>query len=557
MPKRWSRDSSTSAIWCAILVDAVFNAGVRRAVLCPGGRNAILCYTLASNERVECFSIQDERSAAFFALGLARTNEAIAICSTSGSAAANMLPALCEASKTHRPLVVITADRERYLRGSDTAQSIPQDRLFDGFVEAAVDLPDPASSPNDLKGMAERLIVALSRVRYGPVHINVPLPGVPEAFGRRQAGHKPAPGKRPVTLAQTIDQFALPANPRTLIVAGERCTHDPNAVEQLALAINCPVVGDIASNVRRPAIRNLVSTADLWNISGDRALESDLVIQLGAPPLSGNLQAYLQCHDCPTLIIAAKPLEFDSLGRTRIVAMSQSMDELKCQLKPSSSHWLATWLSRESQVVEKLQPTVDGLVWGECLAASRIINAPQFQLLHLGNSLAIRLGNCLGVPWSSPQTICANRGVNGIDGTVSSFLGELVSHQLSGVLLIGDQALIHDLNALSAIPDGVDGCICVMNNAGSALFDMLPMSQSEHYECVIRSAPKVILRSVADAMNVAYRRCDNGDELDDALRWSAAAPGVQLIEVVVPPHSARRDLFALRSIRSVNKGGGA
>jgi 2-succinyl-5-enolpyruvyl-6-hydroxy-3-cyclohexene-1-carboxylate synthase len=354
-----------------------------------------------------------------------------------------------------------------------------------------------------------------------------------------------------VDLQEIVGTFGLRPGMRGLVVVGPGCRVSPSAVTEFATTSRYPVLADAPSNLRRPPTVNLVSEADLL-LGNSRwsSLRAEVMIHLGGTPIASVVRDFLAEQRCPVL-------RFDehlSLGHHPWPATVQVRDasaEMLCALGSAvavgDAEWLEIWCEGSAFARTRIETSVRELPWGEAVVASMVCNARGVDLLHLANSMSIRHGNMLCAPTERAQRIFANRGVNGIDGTVGTFIGELLGCGGSGMLLVGDQAMLHDLPALTAARDArLRGTIVVVNNGGGAIFDLMACSRFAGYYETMRNPAGIGFAELAVSFGLDARRVASQDELAAALDWSLASPGVQVIEAAVPSGSMKRDIDALR-----------
>lgn len=576
VPGGWVDDYNPNAVWCRLLVERLVAAGVRDVVLCPGGRSASMALQVHHDPRLRTTVQTDERIGAFVALGMARAaGRPVAVCTTSGSAVGNLVPALLEADASGVPLVLLTCDRPVASRGTGAWQTTDQLAICAPFVRSAVDLPEPGDDP----AVATRALAAAAAVlaraswpgREGPVQLNIPLPGTlcptteipgwagPAAGVLAQAGQISAlpsapPSERagrPATdVTALLDDLGLRPGLRGLIVVGPGGHVPAAAVGTLASATGYPVLADAPSGLRRPAVQHLICEGDALVLHPFLAqTRPEVIVRLGQAPVSHTIHDYLAAQACPQLRDAGGDVQGDVLSTSSYPLGAMDTDlarQLGDRLGPGDEQWCQWWKSAAASARQGLERTVKMLPWGESKAVASICGATGFDFVHLANSMAVRNGNLYLGPAPEAQPIYTNRGLNGIDGTVGTFAGELRATGGRGLLLIGDQALTHDLSALgAAAEDGLRGCICVISNGGGAVFDLIPCRRLPGYTEAIRHPTAVDFGAAAQTFGLPFRRCLSHHQLTEALTGARAGAGVSLVEVVVPPESLAREVGTL------------
>jgi 2-succinyl-5-enolpyruvyl-6-hydroxy-3-cyclohexene-1-carboxylate synthase len=557
-----------NTVWCRVITSELVAAGLSSAVLCCGTRSSAMALALHAQPGVETTIFNDERAGAFFALGLAKsTGRPAAVCTTSGSAVANLVPALVEAKACGIPLIALTCDRPRSVRTAGATQCADHVGICHAVVEGNTDLEDPVITRralNSLRKQVRKLLRKLgSQGTRGPVHINIPLHGELTSMDLdRDWSHppdlrsllRPALPLRPVpkgesdSAIESLDKLRLTSGLKGLIVAGPDCPTDMNLVSEFAEKTGFPVIADAPSGLRRPAkLRNLICNGDLLAASSSAAeLRPEVVIRLGSAPISHSVHRYLRAQRCKVIRIERRPLERDFLANQSLSLAFPPDDTLAAMaaaLAPGDSSWAGEWRSIEDRVNTLKTTYLSSLPWGDCKAAWMVCNAPGFDLLHLGNSMAVRHANLYCAGTEAAQKIMVNRGVSGIDGNIATFLGELRGIGGRGLLLIGDLAAAHDLTALEAAKlASLRGAICIMNNGGGALFDLLSVAEMPDYERILRNPMGLDFHAIASAFHIPFRRCTTEQELSASLREASHQSYLSITEMCVPEGSLKSDL---------------
>jgi 2-succinyl-5-enolpyruvyl-6-hydroxy-3-cyclohexene-1-carboxylate synthase len=564
-------DQNINTEWCRAVAGELLQLGIRDVVICPGGRSAAMVAALRECKTLRFFVQTDERSAGFFALGLAlSTKRAAAICVTSGSAVANLVPVLSEAYAVAAPLLVLSCDRPRHLRGAGFSQMTKQVEFCAPLVAATVDLDDPTAEPDDLRQLRSKVASLGRHLRpgplQGPVQLNIPLSGRmtsvdgmhgwtsgPPTREAEIAGSADVPSEEQAAdLPREVDAIATALGLRRglkgLIVTGPDCGLDPELVGKLARVTGFPLIADAVGSFRGAGIAATIAEADILVTRPPLAqLKPDLVIRLGSAPVFHTLQQYLENAGTRVLRIDRRPVERDFLAPsfqqlTRTDApMIQAIAEV---MSGGDEGWRETWVGAARRCRNGLNDMVAGMAWGEIQAVTEAVEHPEFKLVHVANSLPIRLLNLLMPTSSDRRVVFANRGVSGIDGTFGTFLGELAGSGRRGLLLIGDLAAIHDIPALEACLRGTyRGAIVILNNAGAGLFDLLPTRGLPEYERLIRNhRVNIDFGSVARAFALEYTLCHDRASFRSALTEAGQGDRLRVIEAVVPEKGAASDL---------------
>jgi len=546
-------DANRNARWARLIAEELKRAGVSHVVLCPGSRNSPLLFALAAQFGAHALSHVDERSAGFIALGLIRaTGTAAAVCVTSGSAVANLLPAVCEANAAELPLIVISADRPWEAHESSAPQTMPQRGIFGAFVRAEIALGEPTDDDRSLRAL-RALVSRIAQTVHGPVHLNVPLreplPPLPDPtwqppvlsrdaeFGRdsayvvrHQAGH---------ATALTLQPWLRPGL-RGVIVVGSMSDHElPTAVINLATATGFPVLADAASHLRRPDMPQLITTADALVSGAFGTSTPELIIQIGPAPLTRIVYEWLDRQTCAWISFAAERNQ-DALHRAWMTiegGWGDACAQLASWLAPGDHAWQTRWETADATARTVLTQATTALGWSESLAVRTAANHPGFGFVHLASSMAIRHANLHLAPSARP--IHSNRGVNGIDGTLGTFLGECHGHQRPGVLVVGDLAFLHDLPALAGAKLATcGGAIVLLDNGGGGIFDYLPVAQVPGYQTWVRTTHTLDFTAAGALFGIPCHTCSDLAQLSAALTSAAATDRLHLIICQLRGHDA-------------------
>jgi 2-succinyl-5-enolpyruvyl-6-hydroxy-3-cyclohexene-1-carboxylate synthase len=486
-------------LWAYILTETLERLGLSCAVICPGSRSAPLAFAFANAvPRIQAISILDERSAAFFALGIAKaTGKPVVLVCSSGTAGANFYPAIIEAAYSRVPLLVLTADRPPELRDCHSGQTIDQVKLYGSYPNWHTELALPSPAIEMLTYLRQTIIHGWERCLYpvpGVVHFNIPfrdpLAPIPDTTLESQlrlenffAGVE----LQPITINHLpIDQWQQ--SQRGIIIAGVSQPHQPKeycqAIAQISQTLKFPILAEGLSPLRNYAELNpyLISTYDL--ILRNRVakqLEPEIIIQVGEMPTSKVLRNWLATVQCRRWIIDPSDQNLDPLhGATTHLRVSIEQIKIADELTPCSfkDEYLQLWRQYESQarlaIDEKMLAT-DVFEGKVAWILSQIL--PANTPLFIANSMPVRDVEFFWKPNNLGIRPFFNRGANGIDGTLSTALG--VAHQQqSSVMLIGDLALLHDTNGF-LIKNKFIGhlTIVLINNNGGGIFESLPISQ--------------------------------------------------------------------------------
>lgn len=566
-----SPENATYA-YVGAFVDELVRCGVRHLCLCPGSRSTPLAIAAARHPGMRAWTLIDERSAAFFALGLARGLRApVAVLSTSGTAAANFHPAVVEARYGRVPLVVLTADRPHELRHAGANQTIDQIRLYGAHAKWAADVALPEATDAMLRyvrTLSAQAAAIAEAEPAGPVHLNFPLrePLVPYAAPEElpspeqrsasawegRGANRPYAAVSPAVRAPAsdlVDALAreLTGQRRGLIVCGpDDHPHLPTAVTGLAAVLGYPILADPLSGVRCGAHdrRYVIDAYDpVLRVEAAAArLVPDVVIRFGAWPASKPLCAYLQAQ------AAARQIVVDPGGEwrdpTRVASAYVHCDPaLLCQALAAALHgktppalgWSATWRRLASSARAAIEHHLAGLAEpfeGKVFAElARLL--PDGAVLFAGNSMPVRDLDSFFPGSGRPIRLMGNRGASGIDGVVSTALGVAASGAGPVVLVVGDLSFYHDMNGLLAAKlHGLSATIVLLNNDGGGIFSFMPQSSHpEHFEALFGTPHGLAFEHAAALYGASYALARTWDEFGAHVRRATAGRGLAVVEV--------------------------
>ncbi len=591
---------TAGALFLGAFFDELTRWGVREVVVSPGSRStplAMVAYELARRhpERLRLFVDVDERGAAFFALGLAKASgHPAALVCTSGTAVANYYPAVLEAESSRVPLVVLTGDRPPRLQGLGAPQTCDQLKAYGDHVRAFRQMPLPAADDAAFalarQAAREACIAAggecdagagiriAGACEGGPVHLNFPFdePLKPDLAveGLFEAGRRPcAPaGAGCVRLCASLEPreaarlHDLIAGGKTLVLAGEgscATVEEAHAVLSWARALGLPLLADPLSGLRRFDDELVVDNYDTVLGDSNRAgmLAPEIVVRFGRYPVSKKATQF--AARCPLQIVVDPNETRDFNDATDVFVACAPADFARSLLRESAGAadaggagqraFAAAWTAANDAARARIAAVDDAAEGFEGAFVRRVMElAPEGSCLFAANSMSVRALDTFYLKGGRPLTVLCNRGLNGIDGTVSTALGA-AQHFAQTTLLAGDLTLLHDLNALAlqrelrvqreaaAAPgDGAPGVapsivIVLLNNNGGGIFDMLPQqSDDPYFERLFLTPQDVDFAAAARAFGVPYRAAASVEELDSAYRDMLGVPGISLLEAKVP-----------------------
>jgi 2-succinyl-5-enolpyruvyl-6-hydroxy-3-cyclohexene-1-carboxylate synthase len=533
---------SVQATFAATLVDEWVHAGVTDAVICPGSRSTPLALALAA--RLDVHVRLDERSAAFFALGLSMaTGRPTIICVTSGTAAAELHPAVVEAHQGRVPLIVCTADRPPELHHVGAPQTIDQVGLFTTSTRWTCDPGVPEESQRrSWRPLASRAIAEAQTgpLGPGPVHLNLafrdPLVG--------EAGPLPSrPGPASVAATALTVSLEAPLSGRGMIIAGANATDDPARILLLGARLGWPILADPRSRCRVPGT---IAAADAIVRAPGRPDLPSTVVLLGAPWLSkalGDYVAQAAAHGArvisvdpwwqwtdPTVVVSEfHHVQGDSwIGAALDRATTSTASSIDLE-------WLEKWQAHESAAQSAIDRTL-GQELSEPLVArvtARHASADD-AVLMVSASMPMRDLEWFAPTLEAPPTVMANRGANGIDGVVSTAVGIAASGRRT-IVLLGDLAFLHDVSGLVNLPQ-VPCTFIVLDNGGGGIFSFLPQASAldhDRFELLFGTPPVTDVSNVARGFGLEVREVTTRAQLEAALDATAASASPSVVRVTV------------------------
>ncbi len=484
-----------------VFVDELARCGMRAACTSPGSRSTPLVLALAHESRLECYSHIDERCAGFFALGLAKASGLpVAVACTSGTAAAELLPAAIEAHEAGVPLLLLTADRPPELRESGAGQTIDQIKLYGDAAKWFFEVGNHEATPARLRWMrtlACRAYWCALEGRPGAVHLNFPLrePLVSDeplpAEQSARAHGQPYVVRPPARLAtpegmEMLSEFVT-SGKRGVLVAGrhERLTPLGEAAAAFCTAAGWPLLADPLSGARRGEAAVAHYDALLRDEGFAADMRPDAVLRVGDLPTSKPLRAWLAgLGEVPQTILDPEGGWRDPdavLSCSLALEPAAALWQLSDSPPPADPDWLSKWRSADELAAEAILGALGGAGLSEPVVAAELgVLLPAEATLFVASSMPVRDIESFWPARADPPRVLCNRGANGIDGTVSSAFGAAATSDGPVVLLIGDVALAYDIGGLLAHRRlELDLTIVLLDNQGGGIFDFLPVARSQ------------------------------------------------------------------------------
>ena len=541
--------------WSLALMDGLVEGGLRHLVISPGSRSTPLVLAGQRCDGLELTPILDERSAAFFALGLARASgHPVALVCTSGSAPAHWFPAVIEAAEWGVPLVLLSADRPPELRTWGANQTTDQTRLFGTLVREFHDPGPPADVPQALKAiraLGRRAAAVSTGRRRGPVHLNLAFrePLVPQGPCVTEPGRGHAQPAEPAARTGLSWEGGHSVERRTgqgLICCGpgEFGAGFAPALWRCAERHLLPVLVDPLSGLRfGPGPRHRIARYDsiLRNAGQAEALRPDWVLRFGRAPVSSRLVDWLEGIPCTIVDPAERWVDPTHDAEVQVAAAPEDY----CRWLSAAGSgvgdaaFLELWVAGETALDEFSSEFAARAPWCEAQLVSMLLDAmAPGDTLFCGNSLPIRqLDTWSGTNVKQLQVV-GNRGASGIDGQLSTLAGLNASGRPTWGIL-GDLALFHDLSGL-LLAERFRRPVLVINNGGGRIFDYLPQAGLRDFERLWRTPVGIGVGALSRCFGIAAARADTAEALRQVLAEFANQPRGGLIEVQIDAECSRR-----------------
>lgn len=570
----WLKIENPTFAFVSAFVDELARSGMTDVVICPGSRSTPLAYGFAGNNKLKIWMEYDERSAGFFALGLAKaTRRAVALVCTSGTAAANFMPAVVEAKMGRVPLVVITADRPAELRDNGAPQAIDQLKLYGAYPKWFAEMPLPEASNEMLRfarTQAGRAVGIATAAPAGPVHLNqpfreplVPAPiagqALPPESQRDPVAWYGRPGGQPYVELKQAARRQHPAEvsglsrtlegmEKGLILVGPQ--DDPAlapAVAALGQKLGYPVLADPLSGLRAGTHDReyFISNYDAFlrdtRFTTGTEFEPEVVIRFGAMPTAKPLLLFLKRFpDVPQYVVDGGDGWNEPAQLAQTIYHADPVlfcHDLAANLPSGTgeSNWLRAWLECAHATAEALETALNDLpelFEGRVLAAMSGL-LPEGATLFVGNSMPVRdLDSFFAGSRKNIRLLC-NRGANGIDGVVSTALGVAARSEGPLVLVIGDLSTYHDLNGLLAAKlHKINATIVILNNDGGGIFSFLSQASYPHnFEQLFGTPHGLDFEPVMQMYGAKFNRIADWPDFEAAMQTALQQDGLKVIEV--------------------------
>jgi 2-succinyl-5-enolpyruvyl-6-hydroxy-3-cyclohexene-1-carboxylate synthase len=555
-------ERSFAASWRA--VDALVSAGMSHACVSPGSRSTPIALALWRHPGVEVHVHLDERASAFFALGIAKaTGRPAAVACTSGTAVAELFPAVVEAWMSRTPLILLTADRPPEMRGVGANQTIDQPGIFGRYVGTSVDLPVP-SDPAAVERWDELLgsaFAILDGASVRPIHVNLPfreplVPTTVDVVGapvpRRATTSTPPHDDGSEDAAAFLD--AISGVERGMVLAGS-CRVTPSRLVELSERVRWPLVAEPTSGARVPG-----SLSAGVHVLDDAAFVDrhvpDLVVQFGAAPTSrSGLELVRRARRL--VIVDPDHLVADphrgaslTLHRDPSALIGRALQPRLLETRPllTRTSWSSAWSAADAAARAAVDEVLDGddAPFEGRIARDVAGSLPSPSTLVIGSSMPVRDLDAYMAPRDG-VTVVANRGASGIDGFVSTAFGVAAATASPTTALMGDLTFVYDAGSLLwSARRGLDALLVVANNDGGGIFELLPQRELPELDDLFVTPHGLDLGAVAAAAGAGHTRVERSSGLVPAVERGRAEGGVRVVEVAVDREAGARTRQVVR-----------
>ncbi|GAB6182049.1 2-succinyl-5-enolpyruvyl-6-hydroxy-3-cyclohexene-1-carboxylic-acid synthase [Desulfotomaculum defluvii] len=531
--------------YIAALVDELYQLGLREVVISPGSRSTPLAL-LFCEHRFKSYVNIDERSAGFFALGIAKENErpVILVC-TSGSAVANYLPAIVEAKHSRVPLIVLTADRPPELRHVGAPQTIDQTKIFSNFTKYYEELSLPEENENMyryVRVVMQRAYTSIMTPKYGVAHINVPIrdPLIPNlskldfSQGRLENTFECLKGES----CFLFDHSIIENKNGIIICGGDAYANYHQEVIKLGEQLKAPILADPISNLRNYLNDIIIDSYDAF-LNNDlikKELKPQFIIHFGQVPVSKRLQQFLSMHQDVLYLQVDETFDYrnPALSTKKYIVSSPGLFAKSICIENGNTEYLTKWCNYQKKMRQQLNDVKNEMDLLEGRLIQKIQNLlPRTTRLVVANSMLIRHMDYFFESRNQDIKVLCNRGANGIDGIVSTAMGVSTANNTT-VLLIGDLSFYHDLNGLLiGKTHNLNLVIILFNNDGGGIFRYLPQSKEKHFDYLFLTPHGINFEGLRTLYGITYYEAKNYDEFECAFKQAMTMYGIKLIEVKI------------------------
>ncbi|WBW97248.1 2-succinyl-5-enolpyruvyl-6-hydroxy-3-cyclohexene-1-carboxylic-acid synthase [Oceanirhabdus sp. W0125-5] len=529
----------------AALVDELYQLGIRDVVISPGSRSTPLALLFCEHDFKTYINI-DERSAGFFALGIAKENERpVVLLCTSGTAVANYYPAIIEAKYSRVPLIVLSADRPHELQDIGAPQTIDQNKIFQGYVKYYEELALPEERVNMYKyvrSIMEKAYCSAMTKPYGVTHINVPIrePLIPDfkeldfTTGREKNNFEFINGD----VQSIFDSSIFKDKSGIIICGGDAYSNYHEEVMELGERLKTPILADPISNIRNYSNNIIIDSYDVF-LKDDhikKELKPDYIIHFGQVPVSKRLQQFLSIHKEALYIQVDEVFEYrnSAVSTKKFIISSPRLFAKAIFIENTVLDYLNKWVSYQKKTRKQLNKVKDEKTLFEGKVIQKVQNMlPHESRLVVSNSMSIRYVDYFFEARNQKVKVLCNRGANGIEGIISTALGVSESEKPT-ILVTGDLSFYHDLNGLLVgKTHDLNLTIVLFNNDGGGIFRNLPQSREKHFEYLFLTPHGMNFQGAESLYNLKYYEVKNYESFENCFNKALSVKGIKLIEVKI------------------------
>lgn len=498
-----------NTIWCDLFVKKLSDLGVKYACISPGSRSTPLTLAFAENKSIQTFPIVDERSSSFFALGLAKqSNLPVAVITTSGTAVAELYPAIIEAYYQRVPLIICTADRPQYLRNSGSNQTINQNNIYKNHIRYFADAGLPSvqlQKLNNIMKIAEQAFSKSLLIDKGPVHINFPFekPFEPDTYTDKidikiinklfeLSSIKIKQKIKSSTLSKSLINKFVGVKRGLILMGYDNYDSDlAKSISEFSDMTGFPIVADGASGMRfcKHSKKNYLSNFATLVRSEHflKYYDPEIILQFGGSPTSNIVLEFLKNTNAEKILINEYGDKNDPSLTAKTIIKSNPVEFCNSMLHAlnkqkilKDKNWLKelAFIDHEVEVIKRNEMKNASITHESKVVFDLLEMLPGNVNVMVSNSLPIRDLDFFTSNFQKPIRIFCNRGASGIDGITSTTIGIAKASKKNTVLLTGDLAFYHDMNGLlNAIKFNIPLTIVLINNNGGGIFESLPISR--------------------------------------------------------------------------------
>ena len=539
--------SQRNYIFSKTLIDYFIHLGVRYACVSPGSRNTPIMLALSDQKKIECTSVVDERDSGFIALGLSKSScLPPLVITTSGTAAANLYPAIIEAFMTKTPLIILTADRPSHMIGTGENQTIDQHKMFGNYVQYFSDTGDcnlldekkirdiAINSYKCSMGLTDRGKLSFSK---GPVHLNIPFEKplhLSKEIRNKDYSLQLDIKAESEQVFNLNNDFSLLKEFKRPIFISTDYHHNPSDLVELSEKYNIPILADCRSSIRYNRISKSIITSYDYILDSIQE-DPDLIVRFGPKPISNCLNNLLNNNKSSTYLVDSSEIFNDDCPNI----IKNDEEHFINQFSESISVFDKSWLSQFSFREDIVKSTILNEFQAERNHEGFYIHCILNQLskddnIIMGNSLPIRNLDRFTFNLDNKINTYTNRGASGIDGLIATSMGVSIQNNNKNALIIGDVSFYHNLGALQHIDHDIMNLnIFILNNSGGHIFDQLDgLSSEKEYKKLWLTPSNLSIKYIANAFNCDYYYIDK-EGIGDKIQSAVHKKGVKLIEISI------------------------